>query len=407
MIRYHIREFSRLKGLLNARNFCQRAAAGSLDYSHVVVGGGVVGLGIAAELSKVPSNRVLLLDKNERFGMETSSHNSEVIHAGIYYPPNSLKSKLCIEGKRIIYNELRQVKTGVTWLKCGKWIVAQTDLEDSVNERLYKRCKEELNVEVELLSSTKAAKFEPFINVQRSALSSPTSGIINSHSLIEYLTAVIQQNDGDMVHGSEVIGLEYSKNGGYTVTSKDKYSDNEEIVEVTAENVINSAGLYADQISNMLLPEDRTKRLYYAKGNYYKLRSGGFPPVNRLIYPVPPQDGKSLGTHLTIDMDHQILFGPDLEYVDSCADYTPNPHNIPAAFEAISRYYPHIDPTDLEAASCGIRPKLTAPGVKEFKDFYIKEEDGFPGFVNLLGIESPGLTASVAIGRYVRNIYHG
>lgn len=407
MFKLQGRGLIRLSCLPNARKFSQTTVATAADYSHVVIGGGVVGLAIAAELSKVPTNSVLLLDKNERFGMETSSHNSEVIHAGIYYPPDSLKSRLCIEGKNIIYNELTLAKTGVAWQNCGKWIVAQTDHEDATNENLYRRCKEELGIEVELLSSLRAAKFEPFINVQRSALSSPTSGIINSHTLIEYLTGVIQQNDGDMVHGSEVISLQYSKNGGYTVVSKDRFSGDEAMVEITAENVINSAGLHADQISNMLLPSDRHKRLYFAKGNYYKLNSGGFPPVNRLIYPVPPQDGKSLGTHLTIDMDHQILFGPDLEYVDSSDDYRPNPQNITAAFEAISRYYPHIDPTDLEVASCGIRPKLSGPGAKQFNDFYIKEEDGFPGFVNLLGIESPGLTACVAIGRYVKRIYHG
>lgn len=405
MFKLHGRELMRLGSVQGLRRFSQTSVA-TADYSHVVIGGGVAGLAIAAELSKVPTNNVLLLDKNERFGMETSSHNSEVIHAGIYYPSNSLKSQLCIEGKHIIYNELTFAKTGVSWLKCGKWIVAQTDQEDAVNETLLRRCREELGIEVEMLSSQKAAKLEPFINVQRSALSSPTSGIINSHSLIEYLAAIIQQNGGDMVLGSKVIGLEYSNNSGYTVTCKDNYSDDAETVEITVENVVNSGGLYADQICNMLLPKDRHKRLYFAKGNYYKLNNAGFPPVNRLIYPVPPQNGKSLGTHLTIDMDRQIIFGPDLEYVDSRSDYKPNPQNIPAAFEAICRYYPHIDATDLEVSTCGIRPKLSGPGLKTFDDFYIKEEDGFPGFVNLLGIESPGLTASVAIGRYVKRLYH-
>lgn len=377
------------------------------DYSHAVIGGGVVGLAIAAELSKVKTNSIILLDKNERIGMETSSHNSEVIHAGLYCPTDSLKTKLCIEGKNIIYNELDPRKTGVNWTKCGKWIVSQTDYEDSVNEALYRKCKEELGIDVELIPSYKAKNIEPFIKVERSVLSSPTSGIICSHSLMEYLSGIIQQNDGEVVNGSEVVGLQYNEGRGYTVTTKDNFEKDDELVEINVENVVNSAGLYADNVSNMLLPKESHMKQYYAKGNYFKLTHGGFPSVRRLIYPVPPKNGKSLGTHLTIDMDYQIRFGPDLEFVESPSDYTANANNIPAAFEAISRYYPYIQSQDLEVSYCGIRPKLSGPNDKTFRDFYIKEEIGFPGFVNLLGIESPGLTSSLAIGKYVRNIYHG
>lgn len=376
------------------------------DYSHVVVGGGVVGIAIAAELSKVPSNSVLLLEKNEKFGLETSSHNSEVIHAGIYYPVDSLKTKLCLEGKNIIYNELSQDKTGVSWRNCGKLVVAQTESEELVNEALYHKCKEHLGVNVELISPQKVSEIEPSIRVARSALSSPSTGIINSHSLMEFLLETIQQNDGDIACGSEVVDISYEHGAGYTLTTKDWFSEDNELVEITAENVVNSAGLYSDQISNMLLPPSRQKKLFFAKGNYFRLKRGGFPSVGRLIYPVPPTDGKSLGTHLTIDMDGQLLFGPDLEYIQSRTDYVTNSRSIPAAFEAISRYYPHIKGSDLDVASCGIRPKLNGPDSKQFKDFYIEEEEGFPGFVNLLGIESPGLTASVAIGRYVKRLYH-
>lgn len=376
------------------------------DYSHAVIGGGVVGLAIAAELSKVKGNSIILLDKNERIGMETSSHNSEVIHGGLYYPVDSLKTKLCIEGKNIIYNELDPRKTGVNWIKCGKWIVSQTDYEDSVNEALYRKCKE-LGVDVELIPSYKSKNIEPFVKVERSVLSSPTTGILCSHSLMEYLSGIIQQNDGEVVNGSEVVDLQYNEGRGYTVTTKDNFEKDDELVEINVENVVNSAGLYADNVSNMLLPKNRHMKQYYAKGNYFKLTHGGFPSVRRLVYPVPPKNGKSLGTHLTIDMDYQIRFGPDLEYVESPSDYTVNANNIPAALEAISRYYPYIQLQDLEVSYCGIRPKLSGPNDKKFRDFYIKEEVGFPGFVNLLGIESPGLTSSLAIGKYVTNIYHG
>lgn len=400
-------------GLLNLRwvaiSSASRIATRSFssEYSHAVIGGGVVGLAIAAELSKIQSNSVLLLEKNEKIGMETSSHNSEVIHAGLYYPQNSLKSKLCIEGKNIIYRELDPTKTGVNWIKCGKWIVAQTDYEDSFVENLYRTSRQDLGIDVEMLTSSEAMKKERFIRVERSALSSPTTGIIDSHSLMEYLLATIEGNDGEVVYGSEVVDLQYHSGSGYSLMVKDHFASGNELMEIGADNLVNSAGLFADKVCNMLLPQERQMKQYYAKGNYFKLSSGGFPGVRRLIYPVPPKNGKSLGTHLTIDMDYQIKFGPDLEYVDSPTDYTVSGANIPAAYEAVNAYYPYIEPQDLEVAYSGIRPKLAGPSDKGFKDFYIKQEDGFPGFVNLLGIESPGLTSSVAIGKYVRNIYHG
>ncbi|AQZ09272.1 (ZYRO0A07084g) [Zygosaccharomyces parabailii] len=392
-------------GLTTLYKFATRSL--STEYSHAVIGAGVVGLAIAAELSKVESNNILLLEKNDRFGLETSSHNSEVIHAGLYYPQNSLKSRLCIEGKNIIYQELDPLKTGVNWIKCGKWIVAQTDYEDSFVEELYHTCKEKLGIDVEILTSAEAKRKEKFIRVERSALSSPTTGIIDSHSLMEYLLSIIETNDGEVVYGAEVMDLRYNLGNGYSVMVRDHFGDSEELMDMAVDNVVNAAGLSADKVCNMLLPQERKMKQYYAKGNYYKMSSGGFPGVHRLIYPVPPKDGKSLGTHLTIDMNYEIKFGPDLEYVDSPTDYSVNEANIPSAYEAISTYYPYLEPEDLEAAYSGIRPKVAGPKDKSFKDFYIKEEEGFPGFVNLLGIESPGLTSSLAIGKYVRNIYHG
>lgn len=398
-----LRQFS-LRSLL-FRSLATSSSTITPDYSHAIIGGGVVGLAIASELSKVKGNKVLLIEKNHRTGMETSSRNSEVIHAGLYYPTDSLKAKLCIEGNHIIYNELNPRKTGVDWIKCGKWIVAQTDFEDAILEDMYYKAKHDLGLPVELIPSHKSQWLEPAITVERSILSSPTSGIIDSHSLMEYLTTVIEENDGEVVIGTKVIDVNYN-NAVYTLLCQETVNESNEKVEINAENVINASGLYADQVANMLLPPERHVKQYYARGNYFKLTQST-PPVRRLIYPVPPKNGKSLGTHLTIDLDNQIRFGPDLEYIDSPDDYTVNLANLKPAYEAIRRYYPHIQPEDLEAAYSGIRPKLAGPEDKGFKDFYIKEEEGFPGFVNLLGIESPGLTSSLAIGRYVKNIYHG
>lgn len=387
------------------RPLFSRFYSAPVDYSHAVIGAGVVGLAIANELTKVPGNKVIVLEKNAKIGQETSSRNSEVIHAGLYYPVDSLKTKFCIEGNHIIYNELNPRKTGVDWLKCGKWVVAQTDFEDAYVERMYYKAKYELNLPVEILPSHKTQWQEPAVIVERSALVSPTTGIIDSHSLIEYLSAMVDNQGGDTVIGSEVKDIQFL-GSSYALQCVETLNGTAEEVEIRVENVINAAGLYADKIANMILPPERQVKQYYAKGNYFTSKTQ-VPAVRRLIYPVPPRNGKSLGTHLTIDLNHQVRFGPDLEYVDSADDLIPNPLNIEDAAKTITRYFPHLQPGELEASYCGIRPKLAAPDDTEFKDFYIKEEEGFPGFVNLLGIESPGLTSSIPIGRYVKKILHG
>ncbi|SCU89628.1 LAME_0E04654g1_1 [Lachancea meyersii CBS 8951] len=383
------------------------SCSGNVDFSHAVIGGGIVGLSIAFELSKIAGNRVVLIEKNTAPGLETSSRNSEVIHAGLYYPPDSLKTQLCLEGNNIIYTELTQLKTGVEWNKCGKWIVAQNGHEAAYLNKLYEKASRQLNLPVEMISSSFARQKEPYVEVKAAALSSPTSGIISSHSLIQYLITNLDINGVDVAIGTELIGMNYNRGAGYELLCKSVVNSSDETVEICVENVINAGGLFAHTISNMLLPEHRHKQQYFGKGNYFALSGRPSAPVNRLVYPVPPQNGQSLGTHLTIDMDGQIRFGPDLEFVSSPSDYEVNSSNMEHALRAIRNYYPHVAAQDLQPAYSGIRPKLGQPGDKTFKDFYICEEDGFPGFVNLLGIESPGLTSSLAIGRYVRKIYHG
>ncbi|SCV04233.1 LANO_0G08966g1_1 [Lachancea nothofagi CBS 11611] len=382
------------------------ASTGLSDFSHAIIGGGVVGLSIAFELSKVVGNRVLLIEKNVATGLETSSRNSEVIHAGLYYPLDSLKTKLCLEGNSIIYNDLIPSRSGVEWSKCGKWIVAQTDAEAEYTESLFEKASKDLGLPVELIPAHKTKEIERYIEVGKVALSSPTSGIISSHSLMQYLATNIDNNGVEVAIGTELIDMEFGRGLGYNLLCKSTVNNSDETVEICVDNVVNASGLHAHEVANMLLPEDRQVNQYFGKGNYYSLAGSSFPPVGRLIYPVPPQNAQSLGTHLTIDLNGQIRFGPDLEYVTSPADYDVNCSNIESAFLAISTYFPHIKLEDLQPAYSGIRPKLGNSDDKQFKDFYIREEDGFPGFVNLLGIESPGLTSSLAIGKYVRNLYH-
>ncbi|KAL6948787.1 hypothetical protein ACO0QE_001260 [Hanseniaspora vineae] len=373
------------------------------DFTHCVIGAGAVGLAVAAELSRIPDASVIVLEKNYKTGMETSSRNSEVIHAGLYYPSGSLKSKLCIEGKNIIYNELKPRLTGVDWIKCGKIVVAQNDYQDSEMEGLYYRCKNELDIPAELIPSTKLKYIEPAIEALRGAMLSPSTGIIDSHSLMSYYESCLKENDGDIILNTEVKNIEFSENSAYSIVCED--TESKEEVVLTVDNIINCAGLHSHKIANMLLPKERQVQQYYGKGNYFQLNTSAVPKVKHLIYPIPPKHGKSLGTHLTLDMSGNIRFGPDFEYVESPTDYSVSTKNLMPAYEAIIKYYPHITPDQLIPAYSGIRPKLLGPGQKGFSDFYIKQEEGFKGFINLMGIESPGLTSSPAIARYIRKTF--
>lgn len=378
------------------------------DYSHAVIGGGVTGLAIASSLSSIPGNKVLLLEKNTRLGQETTSRNSEVIHAGLYYPSDSLKTQLCIEGKELLYSEAKNY--GVEMKRCGKWIVAQTDYEDSYIENLHHKAQS-LGIKTELIPSYKASYMEPAVKCLRGVLSSPTSGIMSSEGLMNYLEWKFQQGEGDIALACKVVGLkQLPSDSGYEIEVGDHSGSckghETETAIIKADNVVNAAGLYADKIANMLLPQDRHVKLYYGKGTYYNYNNS-FPEVRRLVYPVPPKGIKSLGTHLTIGLEGQIKFGPDLQFVNDPTDLKPNETDLQEFHDQISRYLEHIMIDDLSPAYCGIRPKLAGPEDSEFKDFYIKEEPGLKGFVNLLGIESPGLTSSMAVGRYVKDIFHG
>ncbi|SCU81932.1 LADA_0C01926g1_1 [Lachancea dasiensis] len=390
------------RGLATSRTLLTAA-----DFSHAIVGGGVIGLSIAFELSKIPSNRIVLIEKNVAPGLETSSRNSEVVHAGLYYPLNSLKTKFCLEGNAIIHHEMSNVDSGVEWKNCGKWIVAQTEEETAAVEALYKKATQDLELPVELITGQEAKLIEPHVSVRKLVLNSPTSSIIDSHSLMRYLVTNLDNNGAEIAIGTELIDMDHVKNMGYSLLCKSTVNNSDETVSISVENVVNAGGLYAHNIANMLLPKHRKCQQFFGKGNYFSLVGSKFPSVNRLIYPVPPKNGMSLGTHLTLDMNGQIRFGPDLEFVNDPTDYDVSCSNVEAASTAIRTYFPHITSNDLQPAYSGIRPKLSKPGDREFKDFYICEEDGFPGFVNLLGIESPGLTSSLAIGRYVRKLYHG
>lgn len=390
------------------RSFSAARTVRAADFTHTIIGGGVVGLAIGAELvEQCKENKVLILEKNEEYGQETSSRNSEVIHARLYYPPDSLKTKLCILGKKMIYERRRYIPVE----QCGKWIIAQNEQELEYLEHMHAKSKQ-IGVPTEFVPLDKGQTEEPLVKARFGILNSPTTGITSAHGLMEYLYTRFQDGDGSLALGTKVVAIEHLKGESvYEIRTKSSSdsegkNDDDEEYSIKSNYVINCAGLYAPDVANMVLPPDKHIKAYYAKGNYFSY-SGPNTHIRRLIYPCPTPGVSSLGTHLTLDLGGQIRFGPDLEWVDGCTDYKVNEQNLDAAVKAVQIYLPHMKREYLAGSYSGIRPKLVGPGEKRFQDFVIRHEAdvGLDGFVNLLGIESPGLTASMGIARHVTENY--
>ncbi|CAG8531956.1 7854_t:CDS:1 [Paraglomus brasilianum] len=397
------------------------------DFStdNLIIGGGIIGLAIAERLSRNRHRSTLLVEKNANLGEETryvaklilniypiqtnsfllpietiSSRNSEVIHAGIYYPENFLKTRLCIRGKNLLY-ELCQSTLVIPFRRVGKWIVSRNDSESEYLESL-KKTADKLGVDTYFVSRSERERQEPDVNAHE-ALCSPTTGIIDSHALMGYLATKIKENGGDIALKAKVGSISKNEDGGYLVNVSSPGTQ----AVIRSENVINAAGLYSDKIANMILP-GHVYRLYYAKGHYYCYSGLSDIKVNRLIYPVPERHIVGVGTHLTLDLSGAIRFGPDVLYVDTPDDYDivdDNGERTEQVWKAVTSYLPKIKKEKLYPGYTGIRPKLQGPG-EGFRDFVIKEESdhGLNGFINLVGIESPGLTASLAIAEMVEGI---
>lgn len=365
-----------------------------------IIGAGVVGLAIAAELSKIHKD-VLLIDKNSSFGQETSSRNSEVIHAGIYYAKNSKKARFCVEGNRLLYQICEE--SLIPHRRCGKLIVAAVPDEEDVLESIKEHARENGAEPLELLNSRQAKSLEP--NVKASAaLLSPATGIIDSHRLMRRYLSEAKKNGAQFVTQTTVSKIEKRGSGDYLVYVK--YPDGDTDV-FSSHWVINCAGLESDNIAaSMGIDIDaHGYRLHYWKGEYFSLDvPHGF--IRRLVYPVPQVNHVGLGVHATIDLSDRIKIGPNATYLpDRTIDYSVDALARKSFFEAATRYLSDIKIEQLNPEMAGIRPKLQRPG-DSVRDFIIEEETdkGLPGVVNLIGIESPGLTASPAIARYVRKI---
>jgi L-2-hydroxyglutarate oxidase LhgO len=297
-------------------------------------------------------------------------------------------------------------KQGIPHRNTKKWLVCQDeqDLEACVKVEAFSK---NLGVPTRFISLEEGKRQEPDVHAETGILESRTTGIVDSHSLMSYLEGDFQERGGDSAFHSPVTRIEPLNNGkaGYRlyVAGEDGTEDS-----VTAETLINSAGLFACNINNMVLPKDRHWKPFFAKGTYFSY-AASHPKPNTLVYPAPSSGHSGLGTHLTLDMTGRVRFGPDVEWVDDPNDLKPHPSRVEEAIGEIKKYLPGVKVDAIDLDYCGIRPKLgktTSQHGKGFQDFIIQREEGFPGFINLLGIESPGLTSSLAIGDEVENLLY-
>jgi L-2-hydroxyglutarate oxidase LhgO len=353
----------------------------------VVIGAGVVGLAVARELA-MGGREVVVLEAEDAIGTHTSSRNSEVIHAGIYYPKGSLKALSCLEGKRLLYEYC--ATHGVPHRRCGKLIVATDDAQIAELEGIRAKAHANGVDDVEFVSVGQARTWEPELRCV-AALHSPSTGIIDSHALM-----LAYQGDAER-HGAM---LAFRSPLESAVVLKDGFEIRvKESDPVHARIVVNSAGLKAPSVAKAFEGYDAAlaPRELYAKGNYYSLARRS--PFSRLVYPVPEPGG--LGVHVTLDLAGQARFGPDVEWVDRIA-YDVDPRRAERFYAAIRRYWPGLPDGALLPGYSGIRPKTAGPG-EPAPDFHIQgpREHGVPGLVHLFGIESPGLTASLALAQAV------
>lgn len=368
----------------------------------IVVGAGVVGLAIAARLSETYSN-LLIIDQHAVFGEETSSRNSEVIHAGIYYPQNSLKAQLCVRGKALLYEYCRQKH--IPHRALGKLIVATNSSELDGLENTRQQAQQNGVTDLEFQSATQLKALAPALNAVE-ALLSPSTGIVDSHSLMQSLLADIETHGGMFVGCTEFVRAE--KNGqSFQVT----LNSQGETLTLKSPILINSGGLAAQAVAKNIqgLSAELIPPLYLCKGHYFAY--AGKSPFSQLIYPLPEKSGAGLGIHATLDMGAQLRFGPDTEYLNTTQfnpteDYQFSADSLPALktkfVSAIHRYWPSMNPDKLTPAYTGIRPKLQGPD-DPVQDFMIQNgaEFGLTGLINLYGIESPGLTSALAIAEQI------
>jgi L-2-hydroxyglutarate oxidase LhgO len=355
----------------------------------VVIGAGVVGLAIGRALAMAGQD-VLVLEAESDFGTGISSRNSEVIHAGIYYPEGSLKARMCVEGKGLLYDYVKA--RHVPYRNCGKFIVATHDDQTGKLEEIKGKAERAGVFDLEWVTTARLKTEEPHVNAV-AALWSPSTGIIDSHGLMQALLGDIEAHGGQLVCQTPVERVEVTGSGFIVTTGgPDPFS-------IRCKTLVNSAAFGAHKIAETIdgLDAAHVPPLYYARGCYFTL--SGKPAFSRLIYPVPEPGG--LGVHVTLDMGGQVKFGPDVEWIPEL-NYDLNPARAEKFYAAIRRYFPALPDDALQPGYTGVRPKLKNQGEGD-ADFVISGPDnhGIPGLINLFGIESPGLTSSLALASRV------
>jgi L-2-hydroxyglutarate oxidase LhgO len=358
----------------------------------VVIGAGVVGLAVARALA-LAGREVIVLEAVDSIGTETSSRNSEVIHAGIYYPSGSLKAHLCVAGKEALYRYCDD--HGIPYRRCGKLLVATAQKQRAKLEAIKRQADANGVLDLTSLTGADARALEPELACVAAYLS-PSTGVVDSHAFMLALQGDAEERGAMIAFLSPVKGGAI-QDGGIALNVGGAGA-----IDILARTVVNCGGLHAQHIAASLagFPSAQVPPTYYAKGNYYSLI--GRSPFSRLVYPMPNEAG--LGVHITIDLGGQARFGPDVEWIDTIG-YDVDPRRADSFYSAIRDYWPGLKDGQLAPGYSGIRPKIAGPG-EPAADFLIAgpREHGVPGLVNLFGIESPGLTAALAIGDYVRDV---
>ncbi|CAN7357285.1 NAD(P)/FAD-dependent oxidoreductase [Variovorax paradoxus] len=356
-----------------------------------VIGGGVVGLAVARALA-LAGREVVVLEAEGAIGTGTSSRNSEVIHAGIYYPQGSLKARLCVEGKEALYGYAAE--RGVPHRRCGKLIVATSAEQVAQLEVIRAKAAANGVGDLVLLTAQQAMALEPQLHCV-AALHSPSTGIVDSHALMLSLLGDLENAGGMLALKSPIARAECGRDAIVLVA--------EDGTALRCNTVVNAAGLLAPELARRFegLPPAAMPTAYFAKGSYFTL--SGRAPFSRLVYPVPEPGG--LGVHLTIDLGGQAKFGPDVQWVQSADDLVVDPARGHGFYAEVRKYWPALPDGALIPGYAGMRPKISGPD-EPARDFMIDgpESHGVRGLVNLFGIESPGLTSSLAIGRHVERL---
>ena len=366
----------------------------------IVIGAGVVGLAVAAELTQQkPQASIVVMDKEQQFGWHTSSRNSEVVHGGMYYPTNSLKARLCLEGRPLLYEFCE--KYSIPHQKIGKLIIARDESEIPHIEAIARQGAINGMTDLKELGKADVMKLEPDISAV-AAIHSPSTGIIDSHKLMAKFEQIVESGpENCIVYRNEVTAVERNGvTGEYEVPFRGPDGSEDQLA---CRYLVNCAGLWSDKIGSWLglNPHQEGWKIYWVKGEYFSISASKSKLLNHLVYPPPLKALKGLGIHVTKSLDGRARLGPSAFYVDDIS-YDVDADHGDEFFKAAGSYLPFLTREDIAPDMAGIRPKIQSP-TDPTKDFVIRHEidHGLPGFINLVGIESPGLTACISIARMV------